>query len=78
MEGSLSNSAFDADKNKFHFCSPDDHNFQVKNMQCYKIKQARKPRSCASLKLRPTHLLTYLLTRVKCRATSVAKKGVKL
>ena len=37
-------------------------------------KQARKPRSYASLKLRPTHLLTYLLTRVKCRATSAAKK----
>ena len=37
-------------------------------------QQARKPRSYASLKLRPTHLLTYLLTRVKCRATSVAKK----
>ena len=36
-------------------------------------KQARKPRSYASLKLRPTHLLIYLLTRVKCRATSVAK-----
>ena len=41
------------------------------------IKQARKPRSYASLKLRLTHsqyLLTYLLTGVKCRATSVAKK----
>ena len=32
-------------------------------------KQARKPRSYASSKLRPSHLLT----RVKCRATSVAK-----
>ena len=37
-------------------------------------KQARKPRSCASLKLRPSDLLTYSLTRVKSRATSVAKK----
>ena len=35
-----------------------------------KFKQARKPRSYASPKLR----LTYLLTGVKCRATSVAKK----
>ena len=35
-------------------------------------KQARKPRSYASLKLRPT----YLLARVKSRATSVAKKTV--
>ena len=36
-------------------------------------KQARKPRSYASPKLWPTHLLTYSLTGVKCRATSVAK-----
>ena len=33
-----------------------------------------KPRSYASLKLRLTDSLTYLLTGVKCRATSVAKK----
>ena len=32
-----------------------------------------KPRSYASLKLRLTDSLTYLLTGVKCRATSVAK-----
>ena len=38
------------------------------------IKQARKPRSYASLKLRPSDLLTHSLTRVKSRATSVAKK----
>ena len=39
-----------------------------------KNKQARKPRSYASLKLRPSSdSLTYLLTMVKCRATSVAK-----
>ena len=37
-------------------------------------KQARKPRSYASPKLRLTHSLTYSLTGVKCRATSVAKK----
>ena len=37
-------------------------------------QQARKPRSYASPKLRPTDLPTYLLTGVKCRATSVAKK----
>ena len=38
------------------------------------MKQARKPRSYASPKLCPlTHSLTYLLTGVKCRATSVAK-----
>ena len=37
-------------------------------------EQARKPRSYASLKLRLTHSLTYSLTRVKSRATSVAKK----
>ena len=36
-------------------------------------KQARKPRSYASLKLRLTDLPTHLLTRVKSRATSVAK-----
>ena len=36
-------------------------------------KQARKPRSYASLKLRPSNLLTHSLTRVKSRATSVAK-----
>ena len=35
------------------------------------FKQARKPRSYASLKLCP---LTYSLTGVRCRATSVAKK----
>ena len=34
-------------------------------------QQARKPRSYASLKLCP---LTYSVTGVKCRATSVAKK----
>ena len=39
-------------------------------------KQARKPRSYASPKLRLTHSLTYSLTGVKCRATSVAKKIV--
>ena len=44
---------------------------QNTNVQC---KQARKPRSYASPKLRPTDLPTYLLTGVKCRATSVAKK----
>ena len=33
-----------------------------------------KPRSYTSLKLRLTDSLTYLLTGVKCRATSVAKK----
>ena len=37
-------------------------------------EQARKPRSYASLKLRPSDLLTYSLTRVMSRATSVAKK----
>ena len=37
------------------------------------MKQARKPRSYASLKLRLTDLPTHLLTRVKSRATSVAK-----
>ena len=37
-------------------------------------KQARKPRSYASSKLRLTDSLTDLLTGVKCRATSVAKK----
>ena len=36
-------------------------------------EQARKPRSYASSKLRLTHSLTYSLTGVKCRATSVAK-----
>ena len=36
-------------------------------------KQARKPRSYASSKLRLTDSLTHLLTGVKCRATSVAK-----
>ena len=35
------------------------------------MKQACKPRSYASLKLCP---LTYSVTGVKCRATSVAKK----
>ena len=41
--------------------------------QNYRNKLA-KPRSYASLKLRLTDSLTYLLTGVKCRATSVAKK----
>ena len=36
-------------------------------------KQASKPRSYASSKLRPTDWLTHLLTWVKCRATRVAK-----
>ena len=36
-------------------------------------KQARKPRSYASPKLRLTDSLTDLLTGVKCRATSIAK-----
>ena len=39
------------------------------------MKQARKPRSYASPKLRLTYRLTYLLTGVKCRATSVAKNN---
>ena len=37
-------------------------------------KQARKPRSYVSLKLRP---LTYSLTGVRCRATSVAKNSIE-
>ena len=41
-------------------------------------KQARKPRSHASPKLRLTDSLTHLLTGVKCRATSVAKKNADL
>ena len=36
----------------------------------HQAQQARKPRSYASLKLRP---LTHSLTGVRCRATSVAK-----
>ena len=40
------------------------------------MKQARKPRSYASSKLRLSHLLTYLLTRVKSRATSIAKNNM--
>ena len=49
---------------------------QVGKTQPKPNKQARKPRSYASLKLRPSSdLLTYSLTRVKCRATSVAKKA---
>ena len=36
-------------------------------------KQARKPRSYASLKLRLTYSLTHILTKVKSTATSVAK-----
>ena len=39
-------------------------------------EQARKPRRYASPKLCPlTYPLTHLLTGVKCRATSVAKKN---
>ena len=38
------------------------------------FNQARKPRSYASPKLR----LTYLLTGVKCRATSVAKNQIAI
>ena len=45
-----------------------------RNLQGDDLKQARKPRSYASPKLWPTHLLTYSLTGVKCRATSVAKR----
>ena len=45
----------------------------------FRFKQARKPRSYASPKLCPlTHSLTDLLTGVKCRATSVAKKNHSL
>ena len=40
--------------------------------KCNIKKQARKPRSYASPKLR----LTHLLTGVKCRATSVAKNCI--
>ena len=43
---------------------------QFQFFQSLPHKQARKPRSYASPKLR----LTHLLTGVKCRATSVAKK----
>ena len=42
-------------------------------LRWWKQKQARKPRSYASLKLRLTYSLTHLLTRVKSTATSVAK-----
>ena len=44
-----------------------------KQAACFNEKQARKPRSYASPKLRPTQRLTG----VKCRATSVAKKSPK-
>ena len=47
----------------------------IKSLQMKINKQAPKPRSYASPKLCPlTDSLTYLLTGVKCRATSVAKK----
>ena len=45
----------------------------LKTVSLKSNKQARKPRSYASPKLRPTHSLTHLLTGVTCRATSVAK-----
>ena len=41
-------------------------------------QQARKPRSYASSKLRPTDRLTDSLTGVKCRATSIAKNMIQL
>ena len=47
----------------------------VETVESEDLKQARKPRSYASPKLRLTDSLTDLLTGVKCRATSVAKKG---
>ena len=48
--------------------------FLVDNsVQVNQIKQARKPRSYDSLKLRPI----YLLTRVKSRATSAAKNVIE-
>ena len=40
----------------------------------YVVTSSQAP-SYASLKLRPSDLLTYLLTGVRCRATSVAKKN---
>ena len=42
------------------------------------LKTSSQAPSYASPKLRPSHLLTYLLTGVKCRATSVANKKVSL
>ena len=42
------------------------------NVLCI-FKTSSQAPSYASPKLRPSHLLTYLLTGVKCRATSVAK-----
>ena len=36
-------------------------------------KQARKPRSCATSKLQPSHRPTNWLSGVECRAASVAK-----
>ena len=44
------------------------------NLKSWNQNKLAKPRSYASLKLRLTDSLTHLLTGVKCRATSVAKK----
>ena len=52
-----------------------DHSFGGKN---FTQKQASKPRSYASSKLRPTDWLTHVLTWVKCRATSVAKNELRM
>ena len=53
---------------------PSSSVFHLVNQNCViGVKQARKPRSYTSPKLRLTDSLTHLLTGVKCRATSVAK-----
>ena len=44
-------------------------------MPKYSNETSSQAPSYASPKLRPSHLLTYLLTGVKCRATSVAKNS---
>ena len=46
---------------------------QVNKMTLFIFCLDEEAPSYASPKLRPSHLLTYLLTGVKCTATSVAK-----
>ena len=50
-----------------------DYAESIKKVIAILIKQACKPRSYVSSKLQ----LTYLLTGVKCRAASIARKTTK-
>ena len=70
------NAMFSTGEHSASMCTHRDSGFSSPSLQqlgSKSVKTSSQASCYASLKLRLTDSLTHLLTRVKCRATSVAK-----